>query len=85
MLYGLDCFNGMGGSVAILAFHGRLVLEIARARHWAIEGLPVVISKDEKRSGRLSDLHAVGQLNILVCLFHEWQQQNGEQGNHNRN
>ncbi|WP_181038946.1 hypothetical protein [Arthrobacter sp. Y81] len=79
----------MDDSVAILAIHWGLVFEFALARHRALEAVPVVISKDDafvdERSGRLSDLHAVGQLNFLVCLFHEWKQQNGEQGNHNRN
>ncbi|MFE5836696.1 hypothetical protein [Arthrobacter sp. NPDC056493] len=78
----------MDDAVAVLAMHWGLVLQIALARHRALEAVPVIIGKDDvfvdERSGRFSDLHSVGQFHFLVCLFHKWKQQNGEQGNHNR-
>jgi hypothetical protein len=58
-LYGLDCFDRSEGSVAILAFYGGFILEIALARHRALEAVTVIVTKDDafldKRSGRLSD------------------------------
>ena len=64
-LQGLDRFDRVDDSMTILAFHVSLVLEIALARPRALEAVPVMISEDDvfvdERSGRLGDLHAVGQ------------------------